>query len=616
MIVDRYGADQIGCLSQTQTSFRRTAEPERASAGLTPVFASRTLIAVGRAHSEDMRTKMYFSHTNLEGSDPFMRMARAGYRYNTAAENIAQGQRTPQQVMTSWMNSDGHRRNILNGNLRELGVGLSSAGFYWTQVFGSPTAACGNGFLDSGETCDTGGPVCAACASCRLAAGSTCSARTELEAGQNCCGGAAPPPSATPSPTPRPTPRPTPPPPTQPSSPFGTPSPPVPTLEITERPSQTPAPNVFVEPTAGAPGEQCRDILSCDGCVGVEQDGCKWCKFTAGANKCIPRSQTCVGNAIVSQQLCMEEQPARVRCVDLNLVTTKCVDCVSSPLGCQWCPTGRRCVDAANPGQCAAGVVADSVQCAPHDMIAAPIGDPTDSVPIFFTPEQAPAGLADWLIAVIAVLACIVLCLVVAGVVMALISRKERREADELRRWAEETGSKPADFAPATPAGSAAAAPPPGFSAQLAHSTIKASRPLPSVVGTINKPLPPAPMVPLPPTPGYGALSINSESSTFDPIAAPPDLFKAASPLPPLAPAVRALPSMPTRRALPPAPTVAPVEIWATALFDFVGTEPTDLSFKEGDRLKLVDTSLSWWKGQVNGAGPTGNFPSNYAQIC
>ena len=78
-----------------------------------------------------------------DGRTPFDRMTAAGYRYSTAAENIAAGQRTPQDVMTAWMNSPGHRANILNCALRQIGVGYATGsssqyGVYWTQDFGTP----------------------------------------------------------------------------------------------------------------------------------------------------------------------------------------------------------------------------------------------------------------------------------------------------------------------------------------------------------------------------------------------------------------------------------------------------------------------------------------------
>jgi len=116
---------------------------ERAKAGCGPLTVDATLTAVAQAHSQDMATSDYFDHNSQDGRTPFDRMTAAGYRYSTAAENIAAGQRTPQDVMTAWMNSPGHRANILNCALTQIGVGYAAAssstyGVYWTQDFGTP----------------------------------------------------------------------------------------------------------------------------------------------------------------------------------------------------------------------------------------------------------------------------------------------------------------------------------------------------------------------------------------------------------------------------------------------------------------------------------------------
>jgi uncharacterized protein YkwD len=116
---------------------------ERAKAGCRPLTVNATLTAVAQAHSQDMATNDYFDHNSQDGRTPFDRMTAAGYRYSTAAENIAAGQRTPRDVMTAWMNSPGHRANILNCALTEIGVGYatrssSQYGVYWTQDFGTP----------------------------------------------------------------------------------------------------------------------------------------------------------------------------------------------------------------------------------------------------------------------------------------------------------------------------------------------------------------------------------------------------------------------------------------------------------------------------------------------
>jgi uncharacterized protein YkwD len=110
---------------------------ERATAGCAPLSADAALAAVARAHSADMRDRGFFSHTNPDGLDPFARARAAGITYSRA-ENIAYGQPDAAAVMTPWMASSGHRQNILNCQLRTLGVGVAqgAGGPWWTQLFG------------------------------------------------------------------------------------------------------------------------------------------------------------------------------------------------------------------------------------------------------------------------------------------------------------------------------------------------------------------------------------------------------------------------------------------------------------------------------------------------
>lgn len=105
--------------------------------GLEPFVYNETLAETARAHSQDMIDRNFFDHTNPDGKSPFDRMRDNGLSFSMAAENIAAGQRTPEEVVESWMNSEGHRANILGG-CEELGVGLAlggSYGYYWTQCF-------------------------------------------------------------------------------------------------------------------------------------------------------------------------------------------------------------------------------------------------------------------------------------------------------------------------------------------------------------------------------------------------------------------------------------------------------------------------------------------------
>ena len=110
---------------------------ERAAAGCGAVTADSRLASLARAHSADMRDRHFFDHTNPSGQDPWARAAAAGVT-NMRAENIAMGQKDAAAVMTAWMNSPGHRANILNCSLRTLGVGVATGtgGPWWTQDFG------------------------------------------------------------------------------------------------------------------------------------------------------------------------------------------------------------------------------------------------------------------------------------------------------------------------------------------------------------------------------------------------------------------------------------------------------------------------------------------------
>lgn len=106
-----------------------------------PVKADATLAKVAANHSSDMARKDYFSHNSRNGDSPFDRIKDAGYRYDTAGENIAAGFRTPTSVVKAWLKSPGHCRNIMKRGYTELGVGYANGGTYgsyWTQDFGRP----------------------------------------------------------------------------------------------------------------------------------------------------------------------------------------------------------------------------------------------------------------------------------------------------------------------------------------------------------------------------------------------------------------------------------------------------------------------------------------------
>jgi len=114
---------------------------QRAANGLKPLKLNWELARVARYKSEDMRDRKYFSHNSPTYGSPFDMIKAFGISYSAAAENIAVGQKTAQAVMNSWMNSPGHRSNILSTSYTEIGVGYASGGsygHYWTQMFIKP----------------------------------------------------------------------------------------------------------------------------------------------------------------------------------------------------------------------------------------------------------------------------------------------------------------------------------------------------------------------------------------------------------------------------------------------------------------------------------------------
>ncbi|EPY2291088.1 serine protease [Clostridium sporogenes] len=114
---------------------------ERAKAGLPALKANAELSNVARLKSQDMINKKYFSHTSPTYGSPFDMMKKFGIKYSAAGENIASGYPTAKAVVDGWMNSPGHRANILSKSFTEIGVGLaksSNGSYYWTQMFINP----------------------------------------------------------------------------------------------------------------------------------------------------------------------------------------------------------------------------------------------------------------------------------------------------------------------------------------------------------------------------------------------------------------------------------------------------------------------------------------------
>jgi uncharacterized YkwD family protein/spore coat assembly protein SafA len=106
---------------------------ERAKAGLSPLSTDKALSAMALDKAKDMYNNNYFSHTSPQYGSPFDMMKSYGIRYSYAGENIAKGQRSPQEVMNAWMNSPGHRQNIMSPNFTKIGAAYYNG--EWVQEF-------------------------------------------------------------------------------------------------------------------------------------------------------------------------------------------------------------------------------------------------------------------------------------------------------------------------------------------------------------------------------------------------------------------------------------------------------------------------------------------------
>ena len=113
----------------------RLVNEVRSANGLAPLTINWELSRVARYKSQDMKDKGYFSHTSPTYGTPFQMIRAFGLSFRSAGENIAYGQRTPAAVVDAWMNSSGHRANILSASYTQIGVGYCSDGRYWTQMF-------------------------------------------------------------------------------------------------------------------------------------------------------------------------------------------------------------------------------------------------------------------------------------------------------------------------------------------------------------------------------------------------------------------------------------------------------------------------------------------------
>ncbi|MGV9804242.1 CAP domain-containing protein [Micromonospora chersina] len=112
---------------------------ERAKAGCKALTVNDKLVLAAQRHSQDQADHKTMSHDGSDGSDVGDRLDRVGYAWRSYGENVAWNQQSPAAVMDAWMNSPGHRANILNCSFTEIGVGVArSNGPYWTQDFGTP----------------------------------------------------------------------------------------------------------------------------------------------------------------------------------------------------------------------------------------------------------------------------------------------------------------------------------------------------------------------------------------------------------------------------------------------------------------------------------------------
>ena len=122
----------------TEQEILKLVNAERSKQGLSPLTLNWELSRVAKFKSEDMRDNNYFSHNSPTYGTHFQMMKSFGISYKSAGENIAAGQQSSAEVMQSWMNSSGHKANILSKNYTQLGVGKAtggSYGTYWTQMF-------------------------------------------------------------------------------------------------------------------------------------------------------------------------------------------------------------------------------------------------------------------------------------------------------------------------------------------------------------------------------------------------------------------------------------------------------------------------------------------------
>lgn len=135
-IPDQPGSGETGTVDEFAAEVVRLVNQEREKAGLSPLTVNAQAAEAAQVRAGEI--EYLFSHTRPDGTSFVTALQEAGVSYRGAGENIAYGQKTPEQVMEGWMNSQGHRANILNPNFTAIGVGhyQNSRGVsYWTQLF-------------------------------------------------------------------------------------------------------------------------------------------------------------------------------------------------------------------------------------------------------------------------------------------------------------------------------------------------------------------------------------------------------------------------------------------------------------------------------------------------
>ncbi|MGQ0466187.1 MAG: CAP domain-containing protein [Sporichthyaceae bacterium] len=128
-------ADAATSITTIRAKVDTLTDAARKAKGCAPLTLDSKLSLAAQRHANDMSAKNYFSHTSKDGTTWIQRIKRAGYT-KPAGENIARGYTSSASVLKAWMNSPGHRRNILDCKFKKIGVGYNAKGHYWVQDFG------------------------------------------------------------------------------------------------------------------------------------------------------------------------------------------------------------------------------------------------------------------------------------------------------------------------------------------------------------------------------------------------------------------------------------------------------------------------------------------------